>query len=398
MRSRERPLKVLLVMEATYGGTGRYLRQVTLGLLGRGVEVEVVCSARRFPAFAEVMEEMRAAGAGVTEIDMRREVRPIRDALAILRLRRVFRRLDPDVIHLHSSKAGALGRVAAAATRSAPVAYSPHAYAFLDRTSRWRSSLYLLVEKALGGLTHRLVAVSESEGRLTVEHALVPQDKVAVVRNGVEVSTATCHAAFQEQRGSARRPVRLGSLGRLERQKAPLRLLGLASELRQQGIAFTLDIAGSGSLLEECRHACRTRGLLDCIRFRPSEIEPEGFHASIDVFIIPSTYEGLPYSVLDAMASRLPVVGFDVVGVNDLVVPGTTGFLASPFRIDEMARHVSRLASDPELRRSMGRMAAERVRTHFRFDRQIEELIAVYRSLAPRRASSRRQRPEGPLQ
>ena len=119
----------------------------------------------------------------------------------------------------------------------------------------------------------------------------------------------------------------------------------------------------------------------DRVRFLGFVPEPDNFYPTVDIFLNTSSYEGLPYSVLDAMAWGLPVVGFDVVGVNDLVLPKETGLLAEPFRIDEMAELVVELASDPVRSRALGQAGHDRARTHFRLDKQIDGLMEVYRSL-----------------
>lgn len=374
-------MTILLVMEATDGGTGRYLEEVSRELV-KALDLHIVCSARRNPDFRRVMQDLRRNGIRVIELDMVREIRPLQDLLAAVRLWRIFRRSKPDVIHLHSSKAGALGRIAATLARAGPVAYTPHAYAFLDESRYWRSRFLLLLERLLAPLTDRLIAVSESERRVSIRHGLSPASRVTVVQNGIE--DTMLDRILGSPRGSRRPedPIRLGALGRLERQKGPLRLLEMASRLRRLGVDFTLDIVGRGSLEAECRKAQCALDLQDRVKFVGCVDDVSGFYRSLDIFVTTSAYEGLPYAVMDAMAWRLPVVGFDVVGVNDLVVDKVTGLLAPPFMIDRLARGVASLASDEDARLSMGVRARERITHSHRLSQQVDRLLAAYRSLA----------------
>jgi glycosyltransferase involved in cell wall biosynthesis len=121
------------------------------------------------------------------------------------------------------------------------------------------------------------------------------------------------------------------------------------------------------------------------VHFRGWVDDIAGFYASMDIFAITSRYEGLPYSLLDAMAHGLPTVGFDVPGVSDLVVPGTTGLLAPPGDVEALAAHAAFLIGNPDLRRAMGEAARRRIEPSFTLGSQVESLIRTYESLMPRR-------------
>ena len=139
----------MLVMEATAGGTARYLETIVPALAGQGLQLHVVCCARREPSFRDVMKRFRTANVRVTELAMVRRLSPWADLISLLRLLRLIRRSRPDVVHVHSSKAGALGRLAAAIGIPGTLLYSPHAFAFLDYTHPTRSWTYLMLEKFL---------------------------------------------------------------------------------------------------------------------------------------------------------------------------------------------------------------------------------------------------------
>ncbi|MBQ6102953.1 MAG: glycosyltransferase, partial [Kiritimatiellae bacterium] len=147
-------LRVLLVLEATIGGTRRHLRDLALGLAARGFTVHIAYSAGRDPDFARDLVLFREQGIGLTEIHMRRGLSG-RDVAAIIRLRRLIRQLRPDIVHLHSTKAGFIGRFAALGTGAA-VLYSPQCFAF-EMESALRP-VYRLAERLLAPLADGLVA------------------------------------------------------------------------------------------------------------------------------------------------------------------------------------------------------------------------------------------------
>jgi len=399
-----RPLKLMLVMEATDGGTARYLEEVSIGLSEVGINVHVACAARRNPRFRAVLTRLQGLGIQVTEVDMRREVRPIKDAQAIRHLWCLFRRANPDVIHLHSSKAGALGRVAARLAGIRPVIYTPHAFAFLDDANALRAWCFRLAERILGSWTNYLVAVSESERHQALVHQLLPNARISVVPNGVAhegcknkecvdgkelvPSPTPSVAETMGHSAPARSKLWLGYLGRLERQKDPIQLIHLAAAIKHRGVDFHLDIGGTGSLRAECERLCEIMALRDHVRFLGYVTDTAAFYRSIDVFTLTSRYEGLPYTVLDAMSWGLPVAAFDVAGVNDAVVSGETGFLAVPGAVAQLADYIIRLAGSPVLRSRMGEAGRERVAEHFRLDHQLRQLQSIYETIKGRSCAS----------
>lgn len=331
---------------------------------------------------------MRRTGVQVTELDMWRRVRPFRDAAAVMGLRRLLRVSRPDLLHLHSSKAGAIGRLAAAFSGTGPVVYTPHAYAFLDVAAGWRRAFYLAAERVLARLADMVVAVSESEREATLRHGLQPASRVTVVPNGLDEQTLRAlERGETHHAGESAGVLRLGALGRLERQKAPLRLLDLATALRRRGVRFGLAVAGEGSLASACRTEARQRGIDGVVRFLGHVDDVRAFYRDIDVFVTTASFEGMPYSILDAMAAAVPVVGFDVPGVRDLVTSGETGYLSPAFDIERMVDSVSDLAARADLGRSMGLAGRQRVRASFRLDRQVDALVELYESAATSRHS-----------
>ncbi len=385
-----RPLKLMLVLDATHGATGRYLEEVARALCQAGVSVHVVCPPNAEPGFRTVTASLRTAGAEVTEVDMWRAFRPAENLQAI----RVFRQLllssRPDVLHLHGFRAGALGRIAAALTHRCPVVYTPHAHAFLDDSRPAAARLAHPAEGVLGTCTDHLIAVSQSEARQTLLRRMVPAARLSVIPNGLGSlpDEELLHSAARprEAKGSK---LRLGYLGPLERQQAPIHLINLAVLLERRGVDFHLEIAGKGSLGPACGRYSKACGLARKVRFRRYPSDPAEFYRSIDVFTLTSRYEGLGYNVLDAMSWGLPVVAFNVPGVNDAVISGATGFLVRPGAIDRLAERVARLAKDPALSARMGLAGRQRVAECFRLDRQVSQLQGVYATLVKKRMRRR---------
>jgi glycosyltransferase involved in cell wall biosynthesis len=363
----------MMVVEATAGGTWRHVLDVAAGCHRRGIVVHVVCAARREPASRTAMAALRARGVDVIEIDMRRAIHPLDDASAVTHLRQLIDRVSPDVLHLHSSKAGALGRVAVAGLGGARpyVVYTPHAYAFLTQPGGLLRRLYWCAERALLSWTDCVVAVSGSEARAA--SSLGGSAHVVVIPNGVE---GPRRAAPPPRAAAA---LRIGWLGRLVWQKNPQAAITASAALSARGVRHELQLGGDGPYRSAVVSLIR-RLRCDSIGVRGFVEDTDTFHAGIDALLVTSRSEGLPYVGLDAMARGRPIVGFDVPGLRDLVEHGVTGLLAPAGDIDALASHLQRLARDPELRLTLGAAARTRVRREFPFDRQLRALCRLYQS------------------
>ena len=367
--------RVMIVLEATDGGTARHVVDLALGSHSRGLTVDLVCATRRKPEFRHTLSQLRKAGITVHEFDMRRKVHPLRDIAAVVRLRSLILSTAPDVLHLHSSKAGALGRSAiiGLGRRCPVVVYTPHAYAFLAQPGRLNRWVYRRVESALLPWTDGVVAVSESEGRAACR--LGAKDRVVVINNGI-------NASMGSSRRSRERLLRVGWLGRLTWQKNPVAVIKTSLALSHLGLDHELLLAGDGPDREQVLAATRDLRAEASVRVLGHIRDTDAFLAGIDIFLMTSRTEGLPYAGLDAMAHGLPIVGFDVPGVRDLVDSGVTGLLTAPGDLSELAAHVARLGRSEELRRSFGVAAQRRVRNDFQLREQLDQLSLLYRSLA----------------
>jgi glycosyltransferase involved in cell wall biosynthesis len=287
----------------------------------------------------------------------------------------------PDVLHLHGSKAGALGRIAIVGLgrRCPVVVYTPHAYAFLAQPGRLNRWVYRRVESALLPWTDGVVAVSESEGQAACR--LGAKDRVVVINNGIDASTSS------SQR-SGERLLRVGWLGRLTWQKNPIAAIKTSLAVSGLGLDHELLLAGDGSDREKVLAAISDLRVEANVRVLGHVRDTDAFLSGIDVFLMTSRTEGLPYAGLDAMARALPIVGFDVPGIRDLVDHGVTGLLSAPGDVSELAGHVARLGRSEDLRRSFGVAAQRRVRNEFQLREQLDQISLLYRSLAAGRVAT----------
>jgi len=250
------------------------------------------------------------------EVPMLREIRPKQDVVGLLRLWRELQSCGPDVVHLHSSKAGALGRIAALPLR-ARVVYQPHGIAYLrsDIPPSTRRA-YEWIERGLALLGGTVVACSDGE-RAALD-PVVPRSRSVVVPNGVEISGVP--------RANVRTPrVRIGTCGRISPQKGPAFFADVARALG--GRADFLWIGDGDDDGKEALLAAGVRVTGWCTR-----AEAQCHIASLQIYVQTSAWEGMPLSVIEAMAAGLPIVATDIVGNRDLLANTDAGVLVKTSR------------------------------------------------------------------
>ena|ERR1700722_3280182 len=295
--------------------------------------------------------DMLPASARFVDVPMYREISPRKDLVSLRSLWREIRALDPDVVHLHSSKAGALGRVACLPLR-AVVVYQPHGLAYLRRdisgTSR---TAYRSIERLLALLGSTVVACSEGE-RAALD-GVVPRSRSAVVANGVDLSTVP-QASLSATR------LRIGTCGRISPQKRPAFFAEVARTLRDEADFVWIgdgDADGKERLLGA---GVRVTGW----RTRAEALRDVG---RLQVYIQTSAWEGMPVSVIEAMAAGLPIVATDIVGNRDLLADTSAGILVN--EPSEMAAELANLIADDGKRERAG--ATARLLAHQRYSADV---------------------------
>jgi glycosyltransferase involved in cell wall biosynthesis len=377
-------MRVLLVMEATIGGTRRHVVDVARGLARRGVETSLAASAEREPAFRADLAGLGRDGVRVVEIPMVREIRPGTDLRHHRVLVALLRELRPDVVHTHSSKAGVLGRTAGLRTGVGRLVHTPHTFAFLFGAmfSPAKRALFRRIETFLGARTDRLIAVSASDAETIRAARIVAPERIRIVPNGIDparwAERACADRAALGVPSDAPLAVVAGLLNAAKGQDVALEALA------RPGIeALHVVFAGNGELREALEAQARRLGVAERAHFLGWRDDVPALFRAADFVLVPSRWEGMPYVVLEAGAAGVPVVGTKVDGLRELVRDGQNGFLAEIDSVDDLARALGRaLAAGRPALRAMGARGRERVLTEHGVDTMVERLLAVYGEVA----------------
>ena len=371
--------KVLCVTQPTIGGAALHVLQLATGLDASAFDVSIAS-----PADGWLRERALAAGVAHHPVGLVRAISPANDLRAFLELRALIRRTHPDVLHLHSSKAGFLGRLAGRLARVPTIVYTPHGFAFNQSHGATRV-LYLWLERLAGPLADRIVCVSPSEKALALRVRIAGEGRFAVIANGVDAAAQPIERCGKLRTlvGAGDDTLIVGMVARLARPKLPEDLVRAGAALARELPRGRLCIAfiGSGPLEEPTRRLAAGLGVQDIFAFLGDRDDVPDLLPDLDVFVLATASEGAPYTILEAMAAAKPVVASRVGGVTDLVAEGSTGMLCAPGRPDELAAALRSLLGNAELRRRFGAAARQRVEREFTASRMVAETEALYRSL-----------------
>lgn len=312
-------LKVLLVTEPSGGGSGRHVIDLARELTALGHRVAVAYSPTRAELmFVRELEHLSLSA--IEALPMRRAVGPW-DVRAARDLRRIIERLGPfDVIHGHSSKAGALARLVA--PDGVARIYTPHAFRTMDPgTGRLARLVYGGVEMLLGRFASDAVIAVSPEEAAHARALGIPASKVCTIINGLTPAPHIDRPAARAALGLTPDNIAVGFVGRLCAQKDPLRFaeairLAHSHDPRIRGV-----ILGDGELktatLDEGGDALVVHSGLNAREYLPA----------FDLFVMTSRYEAMPYVLLEALQAGLPIIATDVGGTSVTIADGDNGVL-----------------------------------------------------------------------
>jgi len=378
-----------VIARLNMGGPALHVAYLSAGLRDRGYETTLVAGtlARGEGSMAYVTEELGVSVLALPELS--REISLPRDLKAALRLARLIRDLRPHILHTHTAKAGAVGRIAALlAGRARPpiVVHTFHGHVLRGYFDPVRATLFRLLERWLAATTTALVAVSPEVRDDLVALRVAPPERFAVIRLGIELAQRV--EAGADGRAQARRmlgipPQRftVGWIGRMTGVKRADDVLAAFKLLRDRGVDACLCLVGDGPDREWVEKRAHELGIVRHCLFLGYQDEVAPFYAAFDALLLPSGNEGTPVSAIEALAAARPVVATRVGGVPDVVRDGEDGFLVQPGDVAALADRLATLAADPALRARMGAAGKERVLARYGVDRLLDDVDRLYRSL-----------------
>jgi glycosyltransferase involved in cell wall biosynthesis len=316
-----------------------------------------------------------------------RAVRPGSDLAAYRALRASFRRLKPDVVHTHSSKAGIVGRAAAWKEGVPAVVHTIHGLPFGPSETPWKNRLYVGLERWAARRCHAIVSVCDAMTEQALAAGVGRPGQYSTVYSGMDVDAflhpARPRDAVRRELGLADDEVAFATVARLFERKGHEYILAVAPEVLKANPKVRFVWIGSGILRETLEAEAERLGVRHAIYFTglvPPDRIPELLNA-VDAVVHPSLREGLARVLPQSLIVGRPAISYDVDGAREVILTGETGALLPPRDLDALRGAILHLASDAALRARMGAEGRRRFADQFRHETMTDQLRSLYQRL-----------------
>ncbi len=323
-------------------------------------------------------------------------VSPARDFRALFRLRRWLSERRIELVHTHSSKTGILGRFAARLAGVPAIVHTVHGWSFNTTQSAAKRAIYRELERHAARWTDRLVVVAAADRDKGLAHGIGHPESYTILRSGIDSRAYERppggRDAARARLGYGPEHVVVGTVACLKPQKAPLDFVRAAAIAHAREPRLRFVVAGDGEQRSAMERLIAERGLGDVVQLLGWRQDVAELLQALDVFLLTSVFEGLPRSVLQAMAAGVPVVATAVDGTPEVVRDGETGLLVPPRQPERAAERVLEILSDPALRNRCIAGARRVLTSEFDIRRMVRELDRLYLELLEPAAESVRSR------
>ena len=355
-----KPLIIHIITRLEPGGSSR---NVIDSCAAQAAAYDVVLISGPHKGSAELLKLLPPEVNYIEAGNLQREIRPLRDLRALLELRREIAALRPAIVHTHTSKAGALGRLAAAlanrrAAKPAVIIHTPHGHLLYGYYGPLKTWLFRLAEVFLSKFTDHFVALTPGEMRESAAAGIGKSGQWKVVHSGVDFRPPAV-PAHKADLGIAADEVTVGTVARLEPVKGVEYLIRSVALLdaRLPALRLKLLIIGGGELETKLRDLAGRLGIRDRVIFTGFRSDAAALMAALDIYVQPSLNEAMGRAPLEAQAQGLPVVVSRVCGLPDIISEEETGLAVAPGDAGALASALERLILSPKLRARLGAAA-----------------------------------------
>jgi glycosyltransferase involved in cell wall biosynthesis len=334
--------------------------------------------------------------------ELSRKINLLKDLKALFKIYKIIKKERPDIVHTHTAKAGALGRLAAVLAGVPVRVHTFHGHIFEGYFSVLSTKIFIAIEKFLGRFTTRVIVVSTSVAEdISIRYNIAPKEKIAVIPLGFDLEVFfdidTYRGRLRKELGLADDVLLVGIVGRLVPIKNHKMFLDAAKSLITCSLPAVAQsdgrpgppvtkfiIVGDGQLRQELEKYIEKIGIKQHVIFLGWRKDLEKIYADLDVVCLTSLNEGTPVSLIEAMASAKPVVATDVGGVRDIVTHGENGLLVSSSDTSGFGKALLEMLEDSQKRMAMGTNGRRFVSENFRDERLIRDMKSMYGELLKR--------------
>lgn len=335
-------IRVVHVAEAA-GGVERYLYALLKNSDSQKIENYLIVSQHY------EMGKFKKYVSGEYQLQMNHAANLKNDKVTIKQIKKIVKQIKPDIVYAHSTKAGALTRIALLGC-GIPVIYNPHGWAFNMAQSRKKELAYRLIEKVQIPFTKQIICISEAEMQSAVQKHICSKDKIEIITNGIDFDLLDkVQPVTRRDLGIPKDAFVVGQIGRLSEQKSPDVFVQMAEKIKKTIPNSFFVMVGNGKLEGKVRQLIKAKGLEDSFLITGWVDNPTGYLNCFDVATLLSRWEGFGLALVEYMYCGVPLVSTKVDAIPYVVDDGVDGLLVEPNKPNEAAQAVIRIYEDSDL-------------------------------------------------
>lgn len=330
--------------------------------------------------------------------EMHRSINPIQDAIAIKKIKEIIREFKPDIVHTHASKAGALGRRAAYIMNVPVILHTFHGHIFDAYFSGLKSKLYQCIERKLAEKSTKIIALSEQQKYdLVIKYKICPEHKIEIIPLGFDLdkfenNMDVKRTQFRNEYLLDDDEIAIGIIGRVVPVKNhPLFINAIKYVISRSNKKIRAFIVGDGVDRAKIERMCHDLSL-SYVDFRYNKIKADitftswlkdidYVDAGMDIITLTSLNEGTPVSLIEAQAAGKPIVSTNVGGIENIIIPNETAWLADVKKPDDFCNKLLMLVQNDELRIKYNQKSRDFVKNKFSYLRLVNDMQNLYHKL-----------------
>ncbi|MBP7796079.1 MAG: glycosyltransferase family 4 protein [Elusimicrobiales bacterium] len=334
------------------------------------------------------MLDERARKSGVKTFfikELRREISPFNDLAAFLKIFFLLRKIKPDIIHTHSSKAGIIARAAGFLAGVKKIVHTYHGFGFNDFQKFYIRWLYIFLERISSLFTDFIIFVSNDNLKTALKYKILKNNNYRVIRSGIKMSRFKKEKNYEyiKKLGIEKKDLRIivYTVANLKPQKNPDDFIEVANKVIKENFDVYFIYGGGGEKIEHYRNKARELGISNRCFFTGWIEDSSLLHLSGDIFILTSLWEGLPRSLVEAMSSGSVPVCYRTDGVNDLILNKKNGFIVDQKDTAMMSELIKELINNKILFNTLKEGVLNTDLSEFDIDFMVKEQEELYRKI-----------------
>ena len=331
--------KVVYIAQSA-GGVAEYLYMLLKNLDSEKNENILIVSQD----YEKQIERFKPYVQDIFVVHMERNINFKSDLKAIVKIRKILKLIKPDIVYLHSSKAGAIGRIALLLNHRAKIIYNAHGWYFNAKIGNKKKKVFARIEKLLAYKTDMIVNISENEYESAIENKIANPKKMCIIRNGIDFTKFNNN---EKKRNDTRsllsideNEIIIGVVGRISEQKDPITMIKAFYNISNKYKNVKLMFVGSGELEKNVKEYAVDNGIEDKIIITGWISNVENYIPAFDIAVLPSKWEGFGLAIIEYMICDKPIVASNVGGIGNIIKDKENGLLFEKGNYNELSERI----------------------------------------------------------